>query len=351
VILIHVLDALILELNLCSKHVVLTSECHNSRAHSLCDVSQLGSQTGSFREWDLSMDLGISSTYERGGNTLWQLIGKLIDVKSMMKIIMEDEEAMLPRLLKENENTMSKEQRDCLEALLPLVTVYIYCSPCARLIHTALKVCGKLTSSLVRVVIRPDDRLVSSCCTASDRTLGLKSILDYVRQWEADSTAFLASDVVNFLDRIWLERRFDCIEYEQPYEYQESRECHAIILGEVDCLAQLLQKAPGRIPKATEIWKFRTSYSYPGSFTRQFICSFTEKRGQVGLGVHQAVAPGISLPQLAKEVTGSKRTSSPAPSESKRWKASTVPGDGVTGSNSNTNSMTSSPSEADLLYS
>ena len=59
--------------------------------------------------------------------------------------------------------------------------------------------------------------------------------------------------ITNYLDWIWLERRFDNIVYEQPYEHDESREGHAIIVGEVDYPAQLLQKARGRVPKATEI--------------------------------------------------------------------------------------------------
>lgn len=222
---------------------------------------------------------------------------------------------MLARLLKENDNTLSGEQRDWLRALLPLVTVYIYCSPCACLIHTALMVCDKVTSSLVKVAIRPDDRLVSRCCTASDRTLGLKSILDYVRQWEINSIR--NSEITRFLDRIWLERRFDHMEYEQAYEYKESGKNHAIILGEVDSLAQLLQKAPGRIPKETEIWAFRTSYTYRRSFTRHFICSFIEKRQQVRTEI-----------QLGTEVTRSKRTSSPASSENKRQKTLAMTGNG-----------------------
>jgi hypothetical protein len=329
----HFLDSLILELDLCRKHVVLTSKCDNLQAQSPCDVSQLGSQSGYYSKWNPSNDWGISSTYEPGGNTLWQLIERLINVKSMMTKI-TDEEAMLASLLKENDNNLSEEQRDCLKALLPLVTVYIYCSPCTRLIHTALRVCDKITSSLVKVAIRPDDRLLSSCCTASDRTLGLKSILEHVREWEVNSTAFETSIIAKSLDRIWLEQRFNHIEYEQPYEYKESQESHAIILGEVDCLAQLLQKAPGRIPKETEIWAFQTSNSYPRSFTRQLFCSFTEKRRQIGIGIQQAVVPGVSVPQLRREVTKSKRTSSPASSEHKRQKTPAMPEDGDTESSS-----------------
>jgi hypothetical protein len=313
---------------------VLTSKCDNLRTQSPCDVSQLGSQSGRYSPWDPGSNRDISSTNEPGGNALWQLLERLINVKSMVTEIMEDEQATLARLLKENDNTMSEEQRDCLNAMLPLVTVYIYCSPCVRLIHTALRVCAKMTSSLVKVAIRPDDRLVSSCCTASDGTLGLKSILEYVRQWEANSMATGSSEIARFLDRSWLERRLEHIEYEQPYKYKESRKSHAIILGEVDYLVQLVQKAPGRIPKEMEIWAFRGSNSYPHSFTRQFLCSFIEKRRQVEIGIPQAVALGVSVPQLGKEATGSKRTSSPASSENKRQKIPAMPGDGGTESSS-----------------
>jgi hypothetical protein len=330
---------------------VLASECHNSQAHSLCDVSQLGAQSGSFNGWHPSTIWDISSTYEEGGNTLWQIIGELLNVKFIMKDIMKDEEAMLPRLLKENRNNPSAKQRDCLEALLPTVKVYIYCSPCARLIHTAIRVCLKLTSSLVRVVIRPDDRLASSCCTTSDLILGLKSIFDYVRQWEANTTVAAAPEIVKLLDRLWLERRINDIEYEQPDVYHERQEGHAIILGEVDCLAQLLQKAPGRIPKATEIWGFEISNGPPRSFYREFICSFIEKKERMGVKIQPAVALGVSLPQVATELTGSKRASSPTPSENKRRKASVMPGDDVTESNGSTNSMTSSLGEVGWSHS
>ena len=65
----------------------------------------------------------------------------------------------------------------------------------------------------------------------------------------------------------------------------------------------------------------------------------------MGEGIQQAVAPDISLPRLAKEVTRPKRTFSPDPSENKRRKASTLPGDRVTGSNSITNLVANSLGE------
>ena len=50
--LIYILDALILELELCPKHAVLKNECRNLQGYSLYDVSQLGTQSGSFTNWD-----------------------------------------------------------------------------------------------------------------------------------------------------------------------------------------------------------------------------------------------------------------------------------------------------------
>src|SRR5438552_2149227 len=130
-------------------HVVLTSKCHDLQTQFLCDISQLGSQSGLFSIWGVGIDWGIASTHGGGGNALWQLNKRLIDVKSIVRSILEDEGDLRAKLLTEDNSSLSDGQRDCLQALLPLVTVYIYCSPCACLIHTALRVCSNVTSSLV----------------------------------------------------------------------------------------------------------------------------------------------------------------------------------------------------------
>ena len=323
---------------------MLTSKCHSLQTQSPCDVSQLGSQSSAYSSWGFGRDRNIASLYESGGNTLWQIIKRLVDVKSKVRSVLEDEENLLANVLGKDDNSLTNMQRDCLEAILPLVTVYIYCSPCASLIHTALRVCDRMTSSLVEIAIRPDDRLSSSCCTASDRTLGLKSILDYVRQWEA-TAATGTSEIARFLDRAWLERRLDHFEYEQPYGYKENNKSHAIILGEVDYLVQLLQKAPGRIPKATEIWNFQTLYHSPGSFTRQLSGSFTERSWPGGVMIQQPVAPTISAPQLERETPRSKRSSSSVSTDTKRQKLSAMPGDGDTESASSENSVVNNLTE------
>jgi hypothetical protein len=221
----------------------------------------------------------------------------VIDTKSKLRDALYDNGDLLKRLLQEDGNLLDKEQRHCLAALLPLCTVYIYCAPCACLIHTALRVGGRIGSRLVEIVVRPDDRLISSCCTSSGRTIGLRSVLDHVRQWEAHWAG--ESEIAGFLDRTWVERRLDHFEYEEPYTYREPK-ADAIILGEVDYLAPLLQRAPGRIPKAMQIWAFSESRTHPVAYTRSLSSSFIEKR-QLATSSPQQIATPSSSKKRARE--------------------------------------------------
>jgi hypothetical protein len=179
--------------------VVLTSKCHKSQTRFPCDLLQLGAQSSAYHSnRRVGQDWGVSSENEIGRNTLWQQIAKVIDTKSKLRDALYDNGDLLKRLLQEDGNLLDKEQRHCLAALLPLCTVYIYCAPCACLIHTALRVGGRIGSRLVEIVVRPDDRLISSCCTSSGRTIGLRSVLDHVRQWEAHWAG--ESEIAGFLD-------------------------------------------------------------------------------------------------------------------------------------------------------
>lgn len=329
---------------------MLTSKCHKLQTQSPCDVSQLGSQSGAYHSLLESTTWNIASLYENGGNSLWQIIKRLVDVKSTLRSVLDDEDNLLGKVLGKDVDSLTRVQRDCMEAMLPLVTIHIYCPPCASLIHTGLKICHRIASDLVGIAIRPDDRLSSSCCTASERIIGLKSISDYVREWEA-SPAIGTSEIAKFLDRAWLERRLDHFEYEQPYAYRESQKSHAIILGEVDNLMQILQKAPGRIPKATEIWRFwEEIYSAPDSYTRQLCGSFTERKLQGEVVIQQPVVPTLSAQGLGREATGSKRSSSSVSIEAKRPKTSARQRDGDTESLNSENIAVSSPADLGLHH-
>ncbi|KAF2877474.1 prion-inhibition and propagation-domain-containing protein [Massariosphaeria phaeospora] len=142
---------------------------------------------------------------------------------------------------------------------------------------------------------------------SSNENSGLRSVLNSVHQLEtvdSDNSA-----LAKYLDRTWLERRLDHFEYEQPYHYRVDRDSHSIVLGEADYLAPLLQKAPGRIPKATEVWALKTT-NYPvRSLSRQLLCTFIEKRRPMDQN-------------RLRHVVGSKRASSSTIQEHKRQRVS-----------------------------
>lgn len=312
-------NTLLEELSSCRKHFVLTSKCRKMHTSSPCDVLQLGSEADYYKSL-----LDISSYHEFGGNTLWQTINRLINVKSIAEES-EQYETLAFHLLREKDSYLSGEQRGILKAMLPLLNVYIYCSPCVCLIHTALRICAKISTPLVRVLIRPDDRLLSSCCVDADRIVGLKSIVDWVRDSEAEARPVYSYSITQYLDRIWAERRLDHFEYEEPYNYKEVSNCEIIVIGEGDYLAPILQKAPGRIPKAMDIWAFEYR-SHDKTCVRHFQGRFIESK--------ETRTDPVVMPIIAEnpkqdgaESTEFKRPLSPISSDSKRQRVSVGSGD------------------------
>lgn len=278
-----------------------------------CDIQLLGSQAGDTPRYD-TPHWDISSRNEKGGNTLWQLIDHLIDIRSK---IMEEEDGVIGELLKERDQSLSEEQSAFIQNRLPLINLFIYCSPCVPLIHTALSICRKVSSPFVKVYVRPDDRLISSCCTTVDRTLGLRSTLEWVREWESSASSYISSYLASFLDIVWLDRRLDHLDYERPYDYEEipSPSTRVLIIGEADYLTPLVQKAPGRIPNVTDIWQFKTGLT----LTRTFFTRFIESRS-----VSSQAAPQAQTQPPPQQVQGEtprvRKPSSPISSDSKRRK-------------------------------
>lgn len=88
-----------------------------------------------------------------------------------------------------------------------------------------------------------------------DRTLGLRSILDWVLDWEATAYSSSSKFLATLLDSPWLERRLEHFKYELPFNYVEHPRSDARVLaiGEAEFLAPVLQRVPGRIPKAAEV--------------------------------------------------------------------------------------------------
>jgi hypothetical protein len=204
-----------------------------------------------------------------------------------------------------------------IQGKLPLVNLFIYCSPCVPLIHTALSICQKVSSTLVKVHLRPDDRLASACCATVDRTLGLRSILKWVRDWEATAPYYESQPLASFLDSLWLDRRLEHLDYEQPYNYVEVNvgSSHILIIGEDDYLSPLLQRAPGRIPNATDIWRLNTGQSP----TRTLFGRFIESRFVSRQAGPQTQMPPVP-PQVQSVTPGVRKASSPVSAHSKRRK-------------------------------
>jgi hypothetical protein len=225
-----------------------------------CDLRLLSSQVnnkgvaGKETTWDLSS--------EYAGKTLADLIYRAINVG---KAIRGEEYGVLGELLKlgtqGSESEATPEQEAFIKAGLPLINLHVYCSPCVCLIHTALSICRGLRSPYIKIHLRPDDRLVSSCCTAEDRSLGIRSLHEWVMNWELGAELYSDSLLATHLDTIWLDQRLEHIDYEQSYDFTASNtedysSVRFLILGEADHLSHMVQQAPGRIPRAGEIWRF-----------------------------------------------------------------------------------------------
>ncbi|KAI8625427.1 prion-inhibition and propagation-domain-containing protein [Xylariaceae sp. FL1651] len=291
--------------------VALTSQCRKLQTQDPCDVQLLGSQIADpsimgTLHWD------VSSRNTSGGRTLWQLIHRLIDTQTTFKFD-------LPQLgdILRQQDELSEEREAFIRCKLPLMKLFIYCAPCVALIHTALSICERISSPFVKVYLRPDDRLTSACCTNVDRTLGLRSTLEWVREREATADEYLDQPLASFLDSLWLDSRLECLDYEQPYNYVETNINHRVlIIGEADYLSPFVLTAPGRIPRAMDIWRL---YMETDHLKRTFFGRFIESRFVSNQAAPQARMPPVP-PQTHSDMSKVRMPSSPISAQSKRRK-------------------------------
>jgi hypothetical protein len=246
------------------------------------------------------------------------------------------------------------ELSDLQEIALPLAIIYIYCAPCACLIATAFKICrtaGKRASTLFSLLVRPDDSLSSSCCSNTDRSIGLASLVEAIKNYEISGDNSLS--YLELVDKSWIERRLfeiDEVGQLQPStnilgmaqgifkSHESPRECAGIIiLGELDFCLPIMHCPPfprkSRIPRETEV--FRMSKGLGSSWTRKYLGTYTPKplphntsssRGSVA-GVRprdlstQASIPLPSMP-LSSVNLPTRQVSPPPSPASKRQKTS-----------------------------
>jgi hypothetical protein len=218
----------------------------------------------------------------------------------------EVEDSILGDLLRlgtrgQNDET-TPEQQASIRAMLPFMSLYIYCSPCVCLIHTAVSVCRKLQSPYLKVQLRPDSRLVSTCCSSVDRSSGMRSISEWIRDYEAQSKGYTTSDLATYTDTVWLDQRLEHLDYERPYNHKEPSNCRVryLILGEADHISHMVQEAPGRIPRVLDIWHFKPDYL---NVNRIFLSRFIEHQPEAKnhaklfpqpLGLRRPVSPSSS---------------------------------------------------------
>jgi len=314
------------ELKYREKYFALTSPCRRQSTDHPCDVRLLGSQvadTGIVHGTEsLRWDASTSSRNRR--NRLGDLVYRAINVRKAIQD--EVESGILNDLLRlstgDSNDTATPEQEAFIKAKLPLISLYVYCPPCVCLIHTAISVCRRLQSPYVTVQFRPDSRLVASCCSTVDRSSGMRSLSEWVRNSEANATAYMSSILAEYLDTVWLDQRLECLDYELPYDFQESSDSglRFLILGEADYISHMVQRAPGRIPKVTDIWHFKPNYL---NVHRTFFGRFIERGGanpsatlEVQSSNSSTTTTTLYPATLLPQTSGLRRPASPSSSTS-----------------------------------
>jgi hypothetical protein len=178
------------------------------------------------------------------------------------------------------------EEHKLTKTIFPLARTFLYCAPCVCLVQTAILVCDRASSTMHEYLIRPDDRLKSSCCLEQDRTAGLRSIYNAVKDNEAKAQAPLDRDIpvgTRYVDMLWLEERLLRMEYEDEHvEFQSQPLGDAIsrvvVIGEPAYLRPITQKMTcSRVPREAEIWQLQIP-SNDGPCKQRFFGTFTLSR-------------------------------------------------------------------------
>lgn len=173
-----------------------------------------------------------------------------------------------------------------------LGTVYIFTAPCLCAVRTALEVCARENGSVLRYMVRVDDRMSASCCPEETKFARLSSIVGNMKEIEISQTPGAIADWIKYVDRVWIEQRIYQLEdeiYDQAVstKFERTKELlkeieggfnwGCVFLGEVEHCAWMMQTAPfpwkAKMPKESEIyflqWKNNLDWErkYIGTFT------------------------------------------------------------------------------------
>jgi hypothetical protein len=218
--------------------------------------------------------------------------------------------------------------KEALMKEVPVATLYVYCSTCACQIRTALSIHKyNNTTNLLQIRVRPDDRLIATCCSNATRTDGLSSIIMKMNDYEAgqDIQGISIADLET-LDRQWIEQRLFQIEQDMAHSeltsqasavaqsifagHEYDTKCAGIVmLGETDQLSSIIQTAPfpttARMPREREIYYLAKSSSSSG-WTRTYLGTFVQKVSPASKG--GTISSATSSTNISIETPGTSFT-------------------------------------------
>lgn len=268
---------------------VLSGQCLNIQGNSTCDPITLGS-------------LALIGKHQQGicifasHGTRWSL-GRRIRTQIDLSDFTWDMDAVREYGLRYRRAQLNGEEPR-FDDLARLAKVYIYCAPCACLVHAAIDIGKEFGGSPeLEIFVRVDERLVASCCSTASRINGLSSICQEIRDQELK---WPSTSRHPELDRDWIEQRVFSSEEEKYRPVTESQveqlhrildqhksdyECAAIIiLGETDYCSQMMRHPPfpqsPRIPRETEFYMMKCGYK-DKAWSRNYVGAYVPNPGAV----------------------------------------------------------------------
>lgn len=268
-------------------YFVLTGQCRKQATQLPCQLSELGKDCAKRDNSILSPQIP----------KVWSIGKRIADTLNPELFTSLD----LDDLMRKSDFELTDQQR----LALPVAKIYLYCAPCACLLATAFNICreaGHRATTYFQFLVRPDDRLVSSCCSQKDRSLGLTSLMERVREIESSPSM---ENHLSFIDRIWVEQRLYEIDEEtnlpQPISnvagmggkilsshHSEENTAGIVILGELRYCLPIMRSPPfpskARIPKEAEIFQMKMVMANGHiladgryNWTRTFLGTYTPK--------------------------------------------------------------------------
>jgi hypothetical protein len=284
---------------------VLSGQCLNIQGDSTCDQNTLG-------------NLALINTHQRGicifasHGTRWSVGSRIIRQIDLSDFAYDMGAVREYRLSYRKAQSNNEEPR--FDDLARLAKVYIYCAPCACLVHAAIDIGEEFGESPeLEIFIRVDERLVASCCSTASRINGLSSICQEIRDRES-----ICPSIHPELDRDWIEQRVFSSEEEKYRPVTESQvkqlhrildqhksenKCAAIIiLGEADYCSQMMRhpsfpQSP-RMPRETEIYMMKCGFDR--AWSRNYVGTYVPNPSAVpntqSTRINSSLTTAINLP-------------------------------------------------------